>query len=141
MFFSKGVLFAKSPYNGCWLTCSRREGYAYKMLFFSLVILPETSTVSLSQEFKWSGRRNKFRTGAIFQDNQLFNRKPWFTSSLSIPVCQFVKDKKNAMIFPGSKYLLQRTPQNPRKIGKSLPEYLTLQGRSEFFVSIKSRTP
>ena len=31
----------------------------------------------------------------------------------------------------------KRTTQNPRKIGKSLPEYVILQERTEFFFSIK----
>ena len=40
-----------------------------------------------------------------------------------------LKIKMNAVIFPGRKQILQKgTRQYPRKIGKSLPEYLILQG-------------
>ena len=40
-----------------------------------------------------------------------------------------LKIKMNAVIFPGRKQILQKgTRQYPRNIGKSLPEYLILQG-------------
>ena len=40
-----------------------------------------------------------------------------------------LKIKMNAIIFPGRKQILQKgTRQYPRNIGKSLPEYLILQG-------------
>ena len=40
-----------------------------------------------------------------------------------------LKIKMNAVIFPGRKQILQKgTRQYPRKIGKSLPEYLILPG-------------
>ena len=46
--------------------------------------------------------------------------------------------KMNAIIFPGSNQIEEKgTRQYPRKIGKSLPEYLILQGCFEFFILLK----
>ena len=45
--------------------------------------------------------------------------------------------KKNTIIFPGSKQISQKSTSASKKLGKSLPKYLILQGCSEFVLSIK----
>ena len=73
------------------------------------------------------------------QDIQLFNTAPRLTWPLQVSVCQLVKDKKERHYF--SRKQANTTvgiPQYPRKVGISLPEYLILQGRSEFVLSIQN---
>ena len=91
-----------------WLAFSGRKCCSHRRLFFSYVILTEIRTNSFNQEFRCSGTRNKFGTGA-------FPRKCVYAAEhLSWPChCQYLpvsslRIKENTIIFPESKHTPKR---------------------------------
>ena len=81
----KKLLFLASYlYRGHWLICSGQESYSHRRLFFFIVQFISDKTGSLSQEFRCSFARSKFRTGVL---STIFNCS---TERLDLPVhCKF----------------------------------------------------
>ena len=95
----KKLLFLASYlYRGHWLICSGQESYFHRRLFFFIVQFIRDKTGSLSQEFRCSFARSKFRTGVL---STIFNCS---TERLDLPVhCKFPslaeirKNRKNTI--------------------------------------------
>ena len=104
VFCEKDVLFCQVCILSNWLTCSGREGYFHRILFFFSI-----RTGLFYQKLRCFDARNKFRTVAILR---IFNIS---TKHLDLLGCckylpaSLLRIKKNAIIFPGSKQIPQKS--------------------------------